>query len=246
MPTSIVSTTLLDVPHHYCPGCSHGVVHRLLGDVVDALGLRQQTIGVTGGGCANFSYRYFDLDMVESPPGRAPAVATGIKRVHPDRVVFTYQGEGDLGAVGLSEIVHAGLRGEKLTVVVVNNGVLGLTGGQLSPSSLVGQSTTTTPYGRSGETQGLPLKISEWLAKLPGVAFVQRVAVHTPAHVKQAREALEEAFLFQQLGKGLGLVEVLAMCPTQWDKSPEDSRNWLADKMMAQFPVGIYKRSASK
>ncbi|WP_371375899.1 thiamine pyrophosphate-dependent enzyme [Sporomusa aerivorans] len=232
---------LRDVETHYCPGCHHGLIHRLVAEVIDELDIRTQTIGIAPVGCAVLAYNYFNFDTLESAHGRAPAVATGVKRVHPDAVVFTYQGDGDLASIGCAEIVHAAARGENITTVFVNNAIYGMTGGQMAPTTLVGQVTNTSPYGRKSENAGCPIRIAEMLATLEAPAFIARVAVNNPKNMVKAKAALKKAFTMQLNGHGFALVEVLATCPTNWNKTPLESVKWLEDNMIPQFPLGTYK-----
>lgn len=227
---------------HYCPGCTHGIIHRLVGEILDEMDLLDNSVGVAPVGCSVLAYEYFNCDMHEAAHGRAPAVATGIKRVLPDRTVFTYQGDGDLASIGTAEIVHAAHRGEKITVVFVNNAIYGMTGGQMAPTTLLGQKTTTSPYGREKSHAGSPLRIAEMLATIEGAAFIERVSVHNPQHVRKAKKAIHEAFTVQQKGLGFSLVEVLSTCPTNWGMSPQDSLGWLADNMIPYFPLGNFRR----
>jgi 2-oxoglutarate ferredoxin oxidoreductase subunit beta len=236
--------SLKDIPTHYCPGCTHGIVHRLVAEVIDELEIFDRTIGVAPVGCSVFAYNYFDCDMFQASHGRAPAVATGIKRVLPDRVVFTYQGDGDLAAIGTGEIVHAAARGEKFTVIFINNAIYAMTGGQMAPTTLLGQKTTTTPYGRDKDINGYPIKISEMLSVLDGTAYVARVSVHDPAHVIKARKAIKRAFEVQLAGLGFSLVEVLSTCPTNWGLSPAEALKWLAENMIPYYPLVEYKKPA--
>ncbi|WP_201721817.1 thiamine pyrophosphate-dependent enzyme [Desulfotomaculum copahuensis] len=233
--------TLKDVPTHYCPGCTHGIVHRLVAEAIDELNVFDRTIGVAPVGCSVFAYNYFDCDMYEASHGRAPAVATGIKRVLPDRVVFTYQGDGDLAAIGTGEVVHAAARGEKITVIFINNAIYAMTGGQMAPTTLIGQKTTTTPYGRDRELNGSPVKICEMLGVLDGAAYIARVSVHNPANVVKAKKAIKRAFEVQMAGHGFTLVEVLSACPTNWGLAPDEALRWLADNMVPYYPLGEYK-----
>jgi 2-oxoglutarate ferredoxin oxidoreductase subunit beta len=226
---------------HYCPGCTHGVIHRLVAEVLEELDLLGRTIGCAAVGCSIFSYNYLNVDMVESAHGRAPAVATGIKRVRPDAIVFTYQGDGDLASIGIGEIVHAAHRGEKITTIFVNNAVYGMTGGQMAPTTLQGQKTTTAPDGRDSDHCGMPLKISEMFAQIPGSAHIERVSVHSPSAVRRAKKAIKRAFTLQMAGKGFTMIEVLSTCPTGWGLSPVDSLKWLEDNMIPYYPLGVYK-----
>ncbi|MDR3084915.1 MAG: 2-oxoglutarate oxidoreductase [Christensenellaceae bacterium] len=236
------SSMLTDVPTHYCPGCTHGIIHRLVAEVCEELGVgNKNIIGVAPVGCAVFAYNYFNCDMMEAAHGRAPAVATGIKRAHPGKIVFTYQGDGDLASIGAAEIVHAAARGEKITTIFVNNAIYGMTGGQMAPTSLVGQVTTTSPYGRQAETAGYPVKVSEMLSQLDGPAYIERVSVHNVPSVIAAKRAIKKAFAAQQEGRGFSLVEVLSTCPTNWGLTPKESLKWLEENMIPQFPLGVYK-----
>ncbi len=236
--------SLKDRLSHFCPGCHHGVIHRLVAEQLDAFGLREKTIGVASVGCSVFLYDYFDVDVVEAPHGRAAAVATGVKRAQPDKFVFTYQGDGDLAAIGTAEIVHAANRGEKITVVFVNNAVFGMTGGQMAPTTLAGQVTTTSPAGRQVETAGPPIRMAEMLATLEGAGYVARVAVNNIKNLKKAKAALKRAFEYQTKGLGFGFVEVLSACPTNWKLSPVEANARVANEMMAYFPLGVYKDAA--
>ena len=232
---------LTDKPFHYCPGCTHGIVHRLVAEVIDELGIREQTVGVAPVGCAVFAYDYFNCDMHEAAHGRAPAVATGIKRVLPDHVVFTYQGDGDLASIGAAEIVHAANRGEKITTIFINNAIYGMTGGQMAPTTLLGQVTTTSPYGRSADTEGHPIRVSEMLATLEGTAYIERVSVHDIKNINKAKKAIKKAFEVQLAGKGFALVEVLSTCPTNWGMTPGEALKWLEDNMIPYYPLGVKK-----
>lgn len=231
---------LSDVTLHYCPGCTHGIIHRLVAEVIDELGMEGKTVGVAPVGCSVMAYNYFECDMQEAAHGRAPAVATGIKRVHPDNLVFTYQGDGDLAAIGTAETVHAAARHENITVIFVNNAIYGMTGGQMAPTSLVGQVTQTTPYGRKVENQGYPIKMSEMLSTLEGATYIERVAVDSVPNIKKAKAAIKKAFQCQIDKKGFSLVEVLSTCPTNWGKSPDEAIEWLRENMMPQYPLGVY------
>ncbi|TJX65207.1 2-oxoglutarate oxidoreductase [Soehngenia saccharolytica] len=233
---------LTDVPTHYCPGCTHGIIHRLVAECLEELGVLDDAIGVAPVGCSVMAYKYFNCDMHEAAHGRAPAVATGIKRVRPDNFVFTYQGDGDLASIGTAEIVHAAHRGEKISTIFVNNAIYGMTGGQMAPTTLVGQKTTTSPYGRDKETQGSPIRMSELLATIEGAAFVERVAVDTPANIRKAKKAIKECFQVQIDRKGFGIVEVLSTCPTNWGLTPPEALKWLEKNMMPYYPLGNFKR----
>ena len=232
---------LLDVPTHYCPGCTHGIIHRLVAEAIDALGVEDRAVGVAPVGCAVMAYDYFACDMVEAAHGRAPAVATGLKRSLPDNVIFTYQGDGDLAAIGTAETVHSATRGENITVIFVNNAIYGMTGGQMAPTSLPGQVTQTTPYGRDVKTAGYPVRVCEMLSTLSGVAYAERVTVDTPAHVRQAGAAIKKAFQTQIDKKGFSLVEVVSSCPTNWGLTPAEALQWLRDNMLPYYPLGVYK-----
>ncbi len=231
---------LCDIPLHYCPGCGHGIVHRLVAEVIDELGIEGTTIGVAPVGCAVFAYNYFNCDVQEAAHGRAPAVATGIKRVHPDKVVFTYQGDGDLAAIGTAETVHAASRGENITIIFINNAIYGMTGGQMAPTTLPGQVTQTSPYGRDTKTQGHPLRVSEMLATTSGAAYIERVTIDTVPHIRQAKKAIKKAFETQLAGKGFSMVEVVSTCPTNWGMSPVEAMNWLRENMLPYYPLGVY------
>lgn len=226
---------------HYCPGCGHGIIHRLVAEVIDELGIRERTIGVAPVGCSVFLYNYLDLDMYEAAHGRAPAIATGCKRVHPDLVVFTYQGDGDLAAIGTAETVHAAARGEKITTIFVNNAIYGMTGGQMAPTTLVGQKTTTTPAGRLIERAGYPIRMSELLATINGSAYIARVSVSSPKYVVQAKRAIRKAFETQMKGVGYSLVEVLSHCPTYWHMTPAEATKFVEEKMTNYYPLGEFK-----
>jgi 2-oxoglutarate ferredoxin oxidoreductase subunit beta len=232
---------LQDRTFHYCPGCTHGVVHRLVAEAIDELGVREKTIAVAPVGCAVLAYNYFNCDAQEAAHGRAPAVATGIKRVLPDRTVFTYQGDGDLASIGMAEIVHAANRGEKFTVIFINNAIYGMTGGQMAPTTLPGQKTTTSPYGRDVETTGHPIKVVELLNSLESPAYLARVSVHDPKNVIKAKEAIKKAFEVQVKGIGFSLVEVLSTCQTNWGLTPVEALKWLETNMVPQFPLGVVR-----
>lgn len=226
---------------HYCPGCTHGIIHRLIAEVIDELDIRGETIGVAPVGCSVLAYEYFNVDMHEASHGRAPAVATGIKRVHPDKVVFTYQGDGDLASIGTAEIVHAANRGENISTFFINNAIYGMTGGQMAPTTLTGQKTTTSPYGRDNALAGYPIRMSEMLSVLDGSAYIARVSVHDPKHIREAKKAIKKAFQMQLDGKGFALVEILSTCPTNWGMTPMEAINWLADNMLETYPPDIFK-----
>lgn len=233
---------LTDKEFHYCPGCTHGIIHRLVAEVLEELGVGEKTIGVAPVGCAVFAYDYFNCDMQEAPHGRAPAVATGIKRTNPDSVVFTYQGDGDLASIGCAEIVHAAMRGEKITTIFVNNAIYGMTGGQMAPTTLIGQKATTAPLGRTEAHSGLPLKVSEMLATIDSAVYVERVSVHDTKSIIAAKKAIKKAFEAQIKGEGFSIVEVLSTCPTNWGKTPVESLKWLQESMIPYFPLGNFRK----
>lgn len=226
---------------HYCPGCGHSIIHRLVAEVIDELGIQDKTVGVPPAGCAVLAYNYFDVDMGEAPHGRAVAVATGIKRVLPDRVVFTYQGDGDIAAIGTGGTVHAANRGENITVIFVNNGTYGMTGGQMAPTTLDGMGSTTTPGGRDVDRDGYPLDLTQMLAVAGGSAYLERVAVNSPKNIKKAKKAIKKAFQTQLDGKGFALVEILSTCPTNWKMSPIKAMEWIDETMTGIFPLGVIK-----
>ena len=232
---------LTDKPLHYCPGCTHGIIHRLVAEAIDELGLQDKAIGIAPVGCAVFAYDYFNCDMMEAAHGRAPAVATGCKRVRPDNLVFTYQGDGDLASIGAAEITHAATRGEKITAIFVNNAIYGMTGGQMAPTTLIGQKATTCPAGRDAKVNGHPIRMSEMLATLDGPAYIARVSVHDVKHIMEAKKAIKKAFEIQMAGKGFTLVEVLSTCPTNWGMTPQEALKWLQEKMIPQYPLGVKK-----
>lgn len=233
--------TFTDVVTHYCPGCTHGVAHRLVAEVLDELSLRERTIGVASVGCSVFAYNYLDCDFVEAAHGRAPAMATGIKRVLPDRIVFTYQGDGDLASIGMGEIVHAAARGENITVIFINNANYGMTGGQLAPTTLPGQRTTTSPSGRDVEQMGYPIRVAEMLATLEGAGYVARRSLHDPKNIRMAKKAIQTAFETQIHGLGFSLVELLSTCPTNWGLTPVEATRWLEQNMLPYYPLGEFK-----
>lgn len=233
--------SLKETVFHYCPGCGHSILHRLVADVIDEMGIRGITIGVPPAGCAVLAYNYLDVDMLEAPHGRGCAVATGIKRMLPDRVVFSYQGDGDLAAIGTAETLHAANRGENISVIFINNAVYGMTGGQMAPTTLLGQVSTTSPPGRSATLDGYPIRMSEILATLEGVKYVERCAVNAPANILRARRSIKKAFQYQVDGVGFSLVEVLSQCPTNWKMSPVDACKWVDDVMAKEFPLGVIK-----
>ncbi len=237
---------LKDKPFRYCPGCSHGVLHRIVAETIERLGIRDRIIGIAPVGCAVFAYDYLDIDMVEVPHGRPPAVATGMKRARPDSIVFSYQGDGDLAAIGTAEIVHAAARGENITVIFVNNGNYGMTGGQMAPTTLLGQRTTTTPLGRKVETEGHPLRVCEMLSALDGPSYIERVSLDSPKNVLSAKKAVMKAFKNQIQGLGFSLVEVLSMCPTDWGMTPLKAVEWVRGSMMKYYPLGVFKERAER
>ncbi len=232
---------LLDVPTHYCPGCTHGTIHRLVGEVLEELNLIENTIGVAPVGCSVLAYDYFACDMFEAAHGRAPAVATGIKRSNPDKMVFTYQGDGDLAAIGTAEIVHAATRGENIVTIFVNNCIYGMTGGQMAPTTLPGQVTETTPYGRDVKANGHPIRVAEMISTLDGACYVERVSVDSVPNVVKAKRAIKKAFENAQAGRGFSMVEVLSICPTNWGLSIEESLEWLRTDMMPFYTLGVKK-----
>ena len=234
--------TLTDAPLHYCPGCTHGIIHRLVAEVIDELGIDGRTIGVAPVGCSVMAYDYFTCDFIQAPHGRAPAVATGVKRADPENnVVFTYQGDGDLAAIGTAETVHAAARRENITVIFVNNAIYGMTGGQMAPTTLPGQVTQTSPYGRDVETVGYPVKVCELLQNVDGAAYLERVSVNNPSNVRKAKAAIKKAFQNQLDGKGFSLVEVVSTCPTNWGMTPAKALEWLEENMLPYYPLGVYK-----
>ncbi len=238
---------LTDAPLHYCPGCTHGIIHRLVAEAIDKLGVEGKAIGVAPVGCSVMAYDYFSCDMVEAAHGRAPAVATGLKRAFPENVIFTYQGDGDLASIGMAETVHAAARNENITVIFVNNAIYGMTGGQMAPTSLPGQVTQTSPYGRDVTTAGYPIKVSEMLATLDGPEYIERVAVNSVKNVKAAGRAILKAFQNQVEGKGFSLIEVVSTCPTNWGMTPSDALKWVDENMIPYYPLGVYKdKSAQK
>ena len=233
-------------PTHYCPGCTHGIIHRLVAEAIDALGIVGRTIGVAPVGCSVLAYNYFNLDMTVAAHGRAPAVATGLKRASPESIVFTYQGDGDLASIGMAEAVHAAARNENITVIFVNNAVYGMTGGQMAPTSLPGQITQTSPLGRDEALCGLPIKVCEMLAQLEGPEYIARVAANSVKNVLAAKQAIEKAFRNQVEGRGFSLVEVLSACPTNWGMTPSDALKWIDSAMIPYYPLGVYKDKSAK
>ena len=232
---------LADVKLHYCPGCTHGIIHRLVAEAIDELGIEGRTIGIAPVGCSVFAYNYFNCDMVEAAHGRAPAVATGVKRANPDNIVFTYQGYGDLAAIGTAETVHSAARGENITIIFVNNAIYGMTGGQMAPTTLPGQVTQTSPYGRKVESVGYPLRVCELLSNVTGATYLERVAVNDVKNVRNAKRAIQKAFRYQMEGKGFSLIEVLSTCPTNWGLTPDKALKWLEENMIPYYPLGVYK-----
>lgn len=240
------TTGLTDAELTYCPGCTHGIVHKLVGEVLVELGVLEKTVNIASVGCSVFANEFFKCDGVQAAHGRAPAVATGVKRVFPEKVVFTYQGDGDLASIGAGEIIHAAHRSENFTVVFVNNAIYGMTGGQMAPTTLEGQVTTTSPYGRDASQTGMPLRVSEMLATIPGATYIERVSVDTPANVRKTKKAIKKAFEYQIAGKGFTLVEVLGTCNIGWGLSPVDSLQWVRDYMIPYYPLGVYKDEGDK
>ena len=238
--------SLTDAQLHYCPGCTHGIIHRLVAQAIDDLGIEGKTVGVAPVGCAVMEYNYFDCDMVEAAHGRAPAVATGLKRAMPENVIFTYQGDGDLASIGMAETVHAATRNENITVIFVNNAIYGMTGGQMAPTSLPGQVTQTSPYGRDVNTAGYPIKVCEMLSTLDGPEYIARVAVNNVKNVKNAQKVIKKAFENQINNKGFSLVEVVSSCPTNWGLTPDKALEWVEEKMIPYYPLGIYKDRSAK
>lgn len=232
---------LTDAPLHYCPGCTHGIIHRLVGESLEELGVLGKTIGVASVGCSVFTYNYFNCDMVQAAHGRAPAVATGVKRSDPENIVFTYQGDGDLAAIGTAETVHSAARGENITVIFVNNAIYGMTGGQMAPTTLPNQKTQTSPYGRDVSAVGYPVKVCELLSNVDGASYLERVAVNNVANIKKAKAAIKKAFQNQIEGKGFSLIEVLSTCPTNWGLAPDKALGWLEENMIPYYPLGVYK-----
>jgi 2-oxoglutarate ferredoxin oxidoreductase subunit beta len=237
---------MLDVHMHYCPGCTHGIIHWLVAEAIDELGILDRTMGVAPVGCSVLCYNYFACDMYEAAHGRAPAVATGVKRANPNSIVFTYQGDGDLAAIGTAETVHIATRGENVTTIFVNNCIYGMTGGQMAPTTLPGQVTETSPYGRDTKVAGNPIRVSEMLATLDGPAYIERVSVNNVPNVLKAKKAIKKAFQYQMEGKGFTMVEVLSICPTNWGLSPQESMKWLEDNMIPYYPLGVKKDIASE
>ena len=233
--------SLTNVHTHYCPGCTHGVAHRLIAEVIDEMDMRGDTLGVAPVGCSVFAYNYFNMDFAEAAHGRAPAMATGLKRVNPDKLVFTYQGDGDLASIGAAEILHVAGRGENITVIFINNAIYGMTGGQMAPTTLPGQITTSTPLGRDIEMHGFPIRMCEILSQLDGASYIVRRSLHDVAHIRRAKKAIRMAFEAQKQGIGFSMVELLSSCPTNWGISAEEALDWVKDQMMPAYPLGDYK-----
>lgn len=234
-------SALADVDTHYCPGCTHGTAHRLVAEVIDELGIQERTILVASVGCSVFAYNYFDVDACEAAHGRAPAMATGLKRVNPEKIVFTYQGDGDLASIGAAEVLHAAARGEQITIIFINNAIYGMTGGQMAPTTLIGQKTTSSPFGRDERRTGQPLHMAELLAQMPGTAYSVRRSLHDARHVIQSRRAIKTAFEAQLQGLGFSIVELLSSCPTNWGMTPAESLEWMAEKMVPVYPLEDFK-----
>ncbi len=232
---------LLPVVTNYCPGCTHGIVNRLVAEVIDELGIEGDTVGIAPVGCSVMAYNFFGCDMIEAAHGRAPAVATGVKRVHPENIVFAYQGDGDLASIGMAETVHAATRGENITIIFINNAIYGMTGGQMAPTSLPNQVTQTSPYGRDVDTAGYPIRVCELLSSLDGVAYLERVTVDSPKNVRKAKKAIKKAFETQRDGLGYSLVEVVATCPTNWGMTPQQAFAWMRENMLPYYPLGVHK-----
>ena len=240
-PVFVRPKALKKVPFRFCPGCHHGIIHRLVAEAIDHFQILERTIGIAPVGCAVFAYDYFACDVLEVAHGRPPAACTGIKRARPDLFVFSYQGDGDLASIGTAEIIHAANRGENITFIFVNNAIYGMTGGQMAPTTLLGQRTKTTPSGRKASAEGYPLKVCEMLATLDGTTYIERVAVYSPSHIRRAGKAIKKAFQVQLENKGFSLVEVLAACPTNWGMNPMQANQWIEEKMQCVFPLGVYK-----
>lgn len=240
------SKALTDMPTHYCPGCTHGVIHKLVAEVLEELGVTGKAIGIAPVGCSVLAYKYFNCDMLEAAHGRAPAVATGIKRVRPDNFVFTYQGDGDLASIGTGEIVQVAHRGEHISTIFVNNAIYGMTGGQMAPTTLIGQKTTTSPYGRDETWSGKPIRIAEMLATIDGAKFVERCSVDNPVNIRKTKKAIKACFQLQLDKKGFGIVEVLSACPTNWGYTPKDALGWIRDNMIPYYPLGNLRNGDDK
>ena len=239
-------STLTDAPLSYCPGCTHGIIQKLVAEAIEELGIEGRTVGVAPVGCAVTAYDFYTCDMVQSPHGRAPAVATGLKRALPDNIIFTYQGDGDLAAIGTAETVHSATRGENITIIFVNNAIYGMTGGQMAPTTLPGQVTQTTPYGRDTNYSGFPVRICEMLATLDGPEYLERVTVNNIPNIRNAKRAIKKAFQNQIDGKGFSLVEVISTCPTNWGLTPVEALDWLEKNMLPYYPLGVYKDRSGK
>ena len=237
---------LSDMPLHYCPGCTHGIIHRLVAEVMDELGIEGKTVGIAPVGCSVMAYDYFNCDMIEAAHGRAPAIATGVKRALPENIVFTYQGDGDLASIGMAETVHSAARNENITVIFVNNAIYGMTGGQMAPTTLPGQVTQTSPYGRDVNHCGFPIRVCEMLSTLDGPEYLERVAVNNVKNVKNAKKAIKKAFQNQVEGKGFSLVEVISSCPTNWGMTPQKALEWIDENMIPYYPLGVYKDRSAK
>lgn len=235
--------SLTETVSHYCPGCTHGTAHRLVAEVLDEMNIREEAIGVASVGCSVFSYNYFDMDFVEAPHGRAPAMATGVKRVLPEKIVFTYQGDGDLASIGMAEVMHAAARGENITIIFINNAIYGMTGGQMAPTTLPGMKTTSSPLGRDVELTGMPVKMSEILATVEGTSYVVRRSLHDPANIRKSKKAIRKAFEIQKQGLGFSMVELLSSCPTNWKLTPPEALDFVRDQMIPFFPLGDYKQA---
>lgn len=238
--------SLKQTPFHYCPGCGHSILHRIVGEVIDEMDLQEKIIGVPPAGCAVLAYNYFDIDMGEAAHGRAAAVATGLKRILPDRVIFTYQGDGDIAAIGTAETIHAAARGENITTIFVNNAVYGMTGGQMAPTTVLGQTTTTSPGGRREQRDGYPINLSEMLAIARGTAYIERTALNSPSNIQKTKKAIAKAFRVQMERKGFSLVEVLSPCPTNWKMNPVEAWKWIEEVMMPHFSLGVLKDVGEK
>jgi 2-oxoglutarate ferredoxin oxidoreductase subunit beta len=234
-------TSLSDVVTSYCPGCIHGIAHRLIAEVMDELGIRERTVGIAPVGCSVLAYNFFECDFAEAAHGRAPAMATGMKRTNPDLIVFTYQGDGDLASIGTNELIHAAARGEKITTIFINNAVYGMTGGQMAPTTLPGMVTTSSPYGRDVKKQGYPVRVCELVSQLDGAAYVVRRSAYKPAEVRKLRRAIKTAFLVQMAGLGFSLIEVVSNCPTNWGMTPKESLQFVEERMIAYYPLGDYQ-----
>ncbi|AIO18782.1 2-oxoglutarate oxidoreductase subunit KorB [Candidatus Izimaplasma bacterium HR1] len=235
------SEGLSNIRTTYCPGCTHGIIHKLVAECLVDLDVLDRTIGISSVGCSALNYDFFSCDMQQAAHGRAPAVATGIKRVRPNSIIFTYQGDGDLASIGIAEAIHAAHRGENITIVFVNNAIYGMTGGQMAPTTLIGQKTTTSQDGRDAATTGLPLRISEMMATIPGATYIERVSVHDPKHVNRAKKALKKAFQIQKDNKGFTLIEFISTCPVNWGMTPKDAVDWAVDNMIPYYPLGVFK-----